>query len=489
MTGYPSRAVLTTARLIQRRSIHICCPECCRLARLRPAPFTIATRLPTLRRRLHYASTVNPTMKENDFDVAKANEADLSLDNSTEKGNGLVGFEETSIVPQTSEGSEPSGSLKQIEESLQFSELDIEELEDGLLDVDISQSSVTVPSEREIDQPWYMRQEGDISAEEYAEIENMLNSNRDEEQPVEAEEEDTTPTSNEEESNVLPWYLREQQESEYSLLPKIDLDNSKLEKYPDLPVDSPPLLQPLVSRLFYDHHLQNIILLDLRNRDPPPFWGSNTIMILATARGERHLQSVAEVTSKWLKSTLGVVPRIDGLPRKESLVIKRRRLRKKSLRKPGYMITAPKQTEWVSMYTGYQGLVLQLFTEQGRQEYDLEGLWGDSRIVDAAELDMKPRKMKLGVFEDDPEVRPKQTPKKSILERAAEKERRKWEKMKEQKAAKKRWTKQEKEVAKQRRAQEAVMFNMANHPLRSQGRPKIANQQQSRQFHGRGMSI
>jgi hypothetical protein len=33
------------------------------------------------------------------------------------------------------------------------------------------------------------------------------------------------------------------------------------------------------------------------------------------------------------------------------------------------------------------------------------------------------------------------------------------------------------------------MFNMANHPLRSQGRPKIANQQQSRQFHGRGMSI
>src|SRR5271169_6482221 len=265
------------------------------------------------------------------------------------------------------------------------------------------------------------------------------------------------PSAPQEPSDILPWYLREQ-ESDTSLTPLIDIQQTQLEKYPDLPSDGPPLLQPLVSRLFYDHHLRNIILLDLRRRDPPPAWGSNTIMILATVRSERQLSSVAEATSKWLKTTAGVLPKIDGLPKRESLIIKRRRLRKKSLRKPGYLISAPKPTTWVSMYTGYQGILLQLFTKQGREGYDLEGLWGDSRVVDAGILDMKPRKMRPGGIEAEEErietsVPSSSSKKKSAWQKQAEKERKKWEKMKEAKAAKRRWTKEEKEQARQKRIQ------------------------------------
>ena len=354
------------------------------------------------------------------------------------------------IIEDSFAAREPQSDLKDIEVALQESELEIEDLEDALVEVDSARTGL----ESNEAYPWYIREEGEITEEEYAEIESFLNSSRKgpsiPEPPPPSEEPEPTSAA------VLPWYLREQ-DTDTSLVPKIDIQQTRLEKYPDIPYNSPPLLQPLISRLFYDHHLQNIIILDLRNRDPPPIWGQNTIMILATARSERQLQSVAESTSKWLKSTAGVFPRIDGLPKRESLVIKRRRLRRKSLRKPGYLITPPRPTTWVSMFTGYQGLVLQLFTEQGREEYDLEGLWGDARVVDAGILDMKPRKVRPGGIEEDIPVETSRPAsggqKKPLWQKKAEKEQKKWDKMKEGKASKRRWTKQEKEQARSRRGQ------------------------------------
>jgi hypothetical protein len=118
----------------------------------------------------------------------------------------------------------------------------------------------------------------------------------------------------------------------------------------------------------------------------------------------------------------------------------------------------PKPTTWVSMYTGYQGIVLQLFTEEGRTEYDLEGLWGDARVVDAEELDMKPRKIVPGGFEEEDVVetwRPV-SQKKSKAEREAEKLQRKDDKRREKRAAKRRWTNAEKEAAREKRMRDAA---------------------------------
>jgi len=379
--------------------------------------------------------------------------------------------------------------IQNIETGLDMSALGIEELEESLLTVDNPEKS-NETLEHDL-QPWYLRDDGGISEDEYAAIENLLDSTERAAENPESPEPEPEPAVDHPEqqsSELLPWYLREQ-ESETSLLPKVDIHQTQLEKYPDLPYNSPPLLQPLVSRLFYDHHLQNIVLLDLRNRDPPPVWGSNTIMILATARSERQLTAIAEATAKWLKTTAGVQPRVDGLPKKESLIIKRRRLRRKSLKKPGYLIATPKPTTWVSMYTGYQGMVLQLFTEEGREEYDLEGLWGDSRVVDAGVLDMKPRKMRPGGIEEDERVvtsAPAKNQKKSMLQRQLEKEQNKYDKRKEDKAKKKRWTKEEKEKAKQRRAQAASLFGQAEFAPRRRSfedRRRGGDRQHTRQLH------
>jgi hypothetical protein len=146
------------------------------------------------------------------------------------------------------------------------------------------------------------------------------------------------------------------------------------------------------------------------------------------------------------------------------------------------------------MSTGYQGLVLQLFTEEGRIEYDLEGLWGDTRVVDAGVADMKPRKVRPGGIEEDEPVETSfssVSQKKTLWQRNMEKEQKKWDKMKDAKAAKRRWTRQEKEQAKQRRAEEAAS-GFWQTP--SRGRPSkmhsySGDRQQRRQFHTTGTSL
>jgi ribosomal silencing factor RsfS len=382
-----------------------------------------------------------------------------------------------------------NAELEQILIGLEIAEVNIAELEDTLMDIEPTSTPFAKGKGLKRDFPeWYLQRDVQEEQDSMERFDERNEAVIDYEQPDNIRDE-----SQDDNTDIVPWYLREQ-ESDTSLLPQIDIQQTQLEKYPDLPFNSPPLLQPLVSRLFYDHHLQNIVLLDLRNRDPPPVWGSNTIMILATVRSERQLGGVAEATSKWLKQTAGVTPRTDGLPKRESLVIKRRRLRRKSLRKPGYLIAAPKPTTWVSMSTGYQGLVLQLFTEEGRIEYDLEGLWGDTRVVDAGVADMKPRKVRPGGIEEDEPVETSSSSvsqKKTLLQRNMEKEQKKWDKMKDAKAAKRRWTRQEKEQAKQRRAEEAAS-GFWQTP--SRGRPSkmhsySGDRQQRRQFHTTGTSL
>lgn len=495
MANFPSRrALFAFARFISADPKALRCPDCVRVGRTLQTPCA-RQRWSGVRR--FGGSAIRKSDQE-------AEEEDLSGDLlqfqlSTRRADGSrVPVSPVDVDQEQPEFEYELQSLsdgflikevEEVEAGLEMSEMGIEELEDALMDVELAETPHVETSTGEEDfVPWYMRQEGDISEDEYASIEDLINSNSKAPPSQIPESQMMHEKPQKGDSDVVPWYLRED-ETDTSLIPQIDLPQSQLEKFPDLPVGAPPLLQPLISRLFYDHHLQNIVLLDLRKRDPPPAWGSNTIMILATVRSERQLSSVAEATAKWLKSTADVQPRIDGLPRRESLIIKRRRLRRKSLRKPGYLIAAPRPTTWVSMYTGYSGLVLQLFTAEGREEYDLEELWGDKRIVDAGVIDMKPRKMRPGGMEEDERVEtslPSSGQKKPLWEKKADKDRKKWEKMKEDKASKKRWTKQEKEVARQKRMQDASEFNIWGGSAAkriSAARSRFGDRQQRRQLH------
>lgn len=492
MNSLPSRRALSAfARIVSGQTGPYRCPDCARLGRSlriehnrqqvsRPRHLSSSSYLKSEKSNSGHGNRVDNFL---DYQLSGRDGGRESVEDNVNTGTpASIRSQNYTDLTSTKKFKE---DIQQVETGLQISALGIEELEDHILEIDRKEESTEMPDHDS--QPWYLREDGEISEEEYAEIENLLGSTDPEITAKHRIPERVVDTPEHQNPELLPWYLREQ-ESVTSLLPKIDIQQTQLEKYPDIPYDSPPLLQPLVSRLFYDHHLQNIILLDLRNRDPPPVWGSQTIMILATVRSERQLAGVAEATSKWLKATAGVQPRIDGLPKRESIIIKRRRLRRKSLRKPGYLIAAPRPTTWVSMYTGYQGLVLQLFTQQGREEYDLEGLWGDSRVVDAGVLDMKPRKMRPGGIEEDERVEtsaPAKTQKKPMWQKLAEKEQKKYDKRKEAKASKRRWTKQEKEQGKQRRAEAASLLGQGEFSLRRSfdNQRKYGDRQQRRQLH------
>ena len=492
--AFPSRrALYAFARILSPRTETYQCPRCT-LGR-------VAQQNGTLRRwtgTRQFRTSRKKQSKNTNIDDYEGSLIDFQLSNRAEDGTRIPIQPPLvdSAIQQTLNNRRRSvnilGELEQVEAGLEMIQMNIEGLEDALMDV--NPAGVPFIGEDTFEgnaQPWFLPQNGEISENEYASIDAFLNSKTHNSRPRVHQSEIMHDKHSKDNIDMTPWYLRDQ-ESDTSMVPKIELQQTQFEKYPDLPYDSPPFLQPLVSRLFYDHHLQNIILLDLRNRDPPPVWGNNTIMILANVRSERQLSGVAEATSKWLKSTVGVQPRVDGLPKRESIIIKRRRLRRKSLRKPGYLMAAPRPTTWVSMYTGYQGIILQLFTEQGREEYDLEGLWGDTRVVDAGVLDMKPRKMRSGGIEEDERIettRPSMSQKKPLWQKKEEKKRKKWEKMKEAKAAKKRWTKEEKEQARQRRLQENLRPGFWEKSPRDKpfpGRRDTMDRQQRRQFHTSG---
>ena len=215
--------------------------------------------------------------------------------------------------------------------------------------------------------------------------------------PFDAPEEQAKPLEN----APLPWYLRVQgpQMNERSL--------SSRQQLPNLPVDPPPLLQPILEHVSLDLGMDDLSLFDLRKLDPPPALGANLLMIMGTARSERHLHISADRFCRWLRTAYKLTPYADGLLGRNELRLKMKRKarRTKLLGKVGSTdksdVDDGIRTGWVCVnvgsvdgvgeaadkpeqadgYVGFGGrtggvkLVVQLMTEQKREELDLEGLW------------------------------------------------------------------------------------------------------------------
>ena len=204
----------------------------------------------------------------------------------------------------------------------------------------------------------------------------------------------------------VPWYLQEHaQHTE-----QVQNLFSERQRIPDLPEESPPTLLPILQHISTDLGLDDLSILDLRGLDPPPALGSNLIMIVGTARSEKHLHVSADRHCRWLRSTYKLQPFADGLLGRNELKLKLRRKarRSKILRNVGS--SEPGQTDedirsgWVCVNvgtvepaifqmkmqdrrkdSGFVGfgsavervrLVVQMFTEEKRGQYDLETLWG-----------------------------------------------------------------------------------------------------------------
>lgn len=223
-------------------------------------------------------------------------------------------------------------------------------------------------------------------------------------QPVETEE------TSEQES--IPWYLQVQQQSQSE---RVNPTNPLADRQtiPDLPAHPPDLLGPLLNHISRDLGLDDLTLLDLRSLDPPPALGGNLLMILGTARSEKHLHVSADKLCRWLRTSYKLRPYADGLLGRNELKLKMRRKAKRSrlLSAVGAKPTGeteiddgirtgwvcvnvgrveggelPEQVEKVQRAEGVVGfgartegcsVVVQMLTEEKREELDLEKLWMD----------------------------------------------------------------------------------------------------------------
>jgi hypothetical protein len=155
-----------------------------------------------------------------------------------------------------------------------------------------------------------------------------------------------------------------------------------------------------------DLGLDHLHLLDLRGMDPPPSLGTNQIMLVGTARGEKHMNVCADRLCRWLRSEHKLRPVADGLLGRNELKIRLRRRMKKLRVMAG--VGAPQgeadefddgtRQGWICVHVlgvepaaedvpakrdiigfddtaGTVTLVVHVMTEQKRGEIDLEGFW------------------------------------------------------------------------------------------------------------------
>ena len=220
-------------------------------------------------------------------------------------------------------------------------------------------------------------------------------------------------------SQPIPWYLQvETPRQDPRLL-------SNRQRLPELPLDPPPLLQPILEHISVNLGLDDLSLFDLRNLDPPPALGANLIMILGTARSEKHLHVSADRFCRWLRTEFKMSPYADGLLGRGELrlKLKRKNRRARMLNSVGSSTDDSSddglRNAWVCVNVGViedgrapepidmedvqkdegQGfvgfsdeshgarVVVQMLTEERRDQLDLETLWGNMLARQARKIE------------------------------------------------------------------------------------------------------
>ncbi|KAI9652790.1 MAG: ATPase synthesis protein 25 mitochondrial [Alyxoria varia] len=207
----------------------------------------------------------------------------------------------------------------------------------------------------------------------------------------------------EEEAPSTPWYLRHELDE-----PETNPFAAQ-QRLPELPPEPPPILENLLQHLSVDIGLDYLSILDLRGLDPPPALGSNLLMVVGTARSEKHLNVSADRLCRWLRSTHKITPFADGLLGRQELKLrfKRKNRRQKILSAAGAQDAFQRDdgttTGWICVNLGsvtsgkentteklppesdgFVGfgeetddvrIVVQMMTEEKRGDLGLETLW------------------------------------------------------------------------------------------------------------------
>jgi hypothetical protein len=223
---------------------------------------------------------------------------------------------------------------------------------------------------------------------------------------LEAEERSLLESEDAATESHVPWYLQSQQEEQV-----VESPMAHRQRLPDLPAYAPELLQPLLQHVSVELGMDDLTLLDLRQLDPPPALGSNLLMIIGTARSEKHLHVSADRLCRWLRTEYKMKPYADGLLGRNELKLKIRRKVKRARLMSAVGSSATGRgdlddgirTGWVCVNVGRveggelpedqsklqraegmvgfgahttgSNIVVQMLTEEKRAEVDLEKLW------------------------------------------------------------------------------------------------------------------
>ena len=187
--------------------------------------------------------------------------------------------------------------------------------------------------------------------------------------------------------NSTPWYLQ----SDYvhpMRQDNIPTRSRQLNTDPLIPHGTPQTIADITRFIAKETALQEVEVLDLGKRDPPPIWGAETYMVFAVARSARHLQSACSAITTHIKHTYKARVSTDGMPSKDAILLRRRRLRRKIAKRVLKGLSTddilPEQPlGWICMEVPSENLVVQLLTEQGIQDTELKKFWKSS----AAERD------------------------------------------------------------------------------------------------------
>ncbi|KAF2031506.1 hypothetical protein EK21DRAFT_63155 [Setomelanomma holmii] len=200
----------------------------------------------------------------------------------------------------------------------------------------------------------------------------------------------------------VPWYLRQHS--------SVRDQGQQAIEVPELPPNPPPLLKTILEYISITAGLDDLQLLDLRHLDPPPALGPKLIMIIATARSEKHLHVAADRFARYLRREHDLKANAAGLLGRNELKIKLRRKAKRMRMLANVGGAVPEgniddgiRTGWicctlskieahpddmhmpgdnVQEFVGFRdvkpgvNVVVQMFTEEKRAETDLETLWG-----------------------------------------------------------------------------------------------------------------
>lgn len=210
----------------------------------------------------------------------------------------------------------------------------------------------------------------------------------------------------------LPWYLQPQHQAPLrSVFTEDTSPHFERQQLPDIPAHPPEHFSDILSHLSVEIGLDYLTILDLRALDPPPALGNNLIMLVGTARSEKHLTVAAErFVAHLRRSYKGSYPYADGLLGRNEARIKAKRKAKKAraLANAGASKDSIEElddgiaTGWICVHAGYYDphpeaprkevrrvngmvgfgeesrkvtLVVQMFTEERRGAVDIEALW------------------------------------------------------------------------------------------------------------------